>query len=163
MANNKWSRPDAPPPPAFLGKKERDFAKQITDELIEGVIGQQIVYYAISMAHTNFHPLYGESMNKTFLPPIRVYALVSWKGETTETKDGYLDKLSKVTVHFSKRRLTEDQDLYVREGDFVKYGDRYYEIVDLNEPKEMFGQTAHKVEITANCIQVREGMFFPGE
>jgi hypothetical protein len=40
-----------------------------------------------------------------------------------------------IMVHFHKRRLTEDQDLYVREGDFVLYGDFYYEIVKLSEPK----------------------------
>ena len=38
--DNKWSRPAAPPPPLFLGKKERDLVKQINDELIEKVIGQ---------------------------------------------------------------------------------------------------------------------------
>ena len=33
--DNKWSKPDAPPPPLFLGKKERDLVKQINDELVE--------------------------------------------------------------------------------------------------------------------------------
>jgi hypothetical protein len=42
--DNKWERPDAPPPQLFLGKKERDLVKQVNDELIERVIGQQIVY-----------------------------------------------------------------------------------------------------------------------
>ena len=36
--DNKWSKPDAPPPPLFLGKKERDLVKQINDELVEKVI-----------------------------------------------------------------------------------------------------------------------------
>ena len=46
---NKWSRPDAPPPPLFLGEKERDLVKQVNDELIERVIGQVIAYYPISL------------------------------------------------------------------------------------------------------------------
>jgi len=67
MADNEWTQPDAPPPPLFLGKKERDFVKQVNDELIERIIGQGIFYYPISMEHTNFHPLYGEAIEKTFL------------------------------------------------------------------------------------------------
>ncbi len=62
-------------------------------------------------------------------------------------------------VHFHKRRLTEDQDLFVREGDFVLYGDIYYEIVKLIEPRQLFGQIQHKFEISAKCVKAREGLF----
>ena len=158
-SKNKWSRPANPPPPLFVGKKERDLIKQVNDELIERVIGQQVVYYPISLEHTNFHPLYGEAIEKTFLPPVRVYALVEWKGQETTTTSLGVDRRSSITVHFHKRRLTEDQDLFVREGDFVLYGSFYYEIVKLVEPKEIFGQVEHKTEITAECIRARGSLF----
>ena len=159
MADNKWSQPDAPPPPLFIGKKERDLVKQVNDELIERVIGQQVLYYPISLEHTNFHSLYGEAIKKTFLPPIRVYALVDWQGHETSTTNYGVDRRSSLTVHFHKRRLTEDQDLFVREGDFVLYGSFHYEIVDLNEPRQIFGQVDHKVQVTAQCIRARKGLF----
>jgi len=155
----KWSKPASPPPPLFIGKKERDLIKQVNDELIERVIGQQIVYYPISLEHTNFHSLYGEAIEKTFLPPVRVYAMVEWKGQETTTTHLGVDRRSSITVHFHKRRLTEDQDLFVREGDFVLYGSLYYEIVKLVEPKEIFGQVEHKMEITAECIRARGSLF----
>ncbi len=41
---DEWKKPKSPPPPLFLGKKERDLVKQVNDELIEKVIGQQILY-----------------------------------------------------------------------------------------------------------------------
>jgi hypothetical protein len=160
MADDKWKKPDQPPPPMFFGEKERDLVKQINDEIIERVVGQQILYFAIDIAHTNFHPLYGEAIEKTFLPPLRVYALVEYQGvETTHMNNIALDKATKISVKFHKRRLTEDQDLFAREGDFVKYGDIYYEIVKLNEPKLLFGQTEHRFEIQADCIRAREGLF----
>ena len=159
MAENKWSQPSQSPPPLFVGKKERDLIKQVNDELIERVIGQQVLYYAISLEHTQFHSLYGEAVRKTFLPPVRVYAIVEWKGHETTTTNFGIDRRSSLTVHFHKRRLTEDQDLFVREGDFVLYGNNYYEITTLNEPKEIFGQVEHKVEISAECIKAREGLF----
>ena len=159
MANNKWSQPSQPPPPLFIGKKERDLIKQVNDELIERVIGQQVLYYAISLEHTQFHSLYGEAVRKTFLPPVRVFAIVEWKGHETTTTNFGIDRRSSLTVHFHKRRLTEDQDLFVREGDFVLYGNNYYEITTLNEPKEIFGQADHKIEISAECIKARESLF----
>jgi|TARA_E500000305_G_C3937630_1_gene195896 hypothetical protein len=159
MADNKWSQPKKPPPPLFLGKKERDYVKQVNDELIENVIGQQLLYYPISLEHTDYHPIYGEAIKKTFFNPIRVYALVEWQGYETETTNLGVDRKSKITVHFHKRRLTEDQDLFVREGDFVAYGDSYYEITTLNEPKQIFGQINHQMEISAECVKAREGLF----
>ena len=144
----------------FVGKKERDLVKQVNDELIERVVGQQILYYPISLEHTNFHPLYGEAIEKSFLPPVRVYALVEWESlETSWANKIGVDKKASIVVHFHKRRLTEDQDLFVRVGDFVLYGDIYYEIVSLSEPKQLFGQVDHRVEISAKCIRAREGLF----
>ena len=64
-----------------------------------------------------------------------------------------------ITVHFHKRRLVEDQDLFVREGDFIAYGENFYEITSLKEPKEIFGQADRRVEISAECIKSREGLF----
>ena len=157
--SNEWNRPDAPPPPLFTGKKEKDFVKQINDEVIERVIGQGIFYYPISIEHTEFHEVYGEAITKTFLPPIRVHALIEWTEYITETGKFGVDRRRAISVHFHKRRLTEDQNLYVREGDFVKYGDLFYEIVSLSEPQELFGQNDTKMEIVAKCIRAREGKF----
>tara|TARA_R100000008_G_C3586733_1_gene173042 strand:- start:1678 stop:2169 length:492 start_codon:yes stop_codon:yes gene_type:complete len=156
---NKWSQPSSPPPPLFLGEKERNLVKQVNDELIEHVIGQVIAYYPIDLEHTNFHPLYNEAVVKSFLPPVRVYGLVEFQGQETTTDSFGIDKMTKINIHFHKRRLTEDQDLFVREGDFVLYGKTYYEIVALKEPKELFGQADRRMEIIAECIRAREGLF----
>ena len=157
---NKWTQPSAPPPPLFTGKAERDLVKQVNDELIERVIGQTVVYYPIDIEHTNFHDLYGESLRKSFLPPVRVHALVEFEGIRTKYTAGIgMDKDASITVHFHKRRLTEDQDLYVREGDFVRYGSIYYEIVKLTEPKLLFGQAEFRFEIQATCVRARDGLF----
>ena len=161
MADN-WEQPDAPPPPLFLGEKERNIVKQINDELIERVIGQTILYYPISVEHTSFHEVYGEAIEKVFADPVRVNVLVEWDGYQTTTTNLGVDRRSSLTVHFHKRRLFEDQDLYVSEGDFIVYGDTYYEIVTLNEPRQLFGQIQHKVEISVKCVKARQGLFDNG-
>ena len=158
--DNKWSQPASPPPPLFTGQKEKDFVKQVNDELIERVIGQEIVYYPLDIEHTNYHPLYGEAIEKTFLPPVRVHALIEWEGlDSAYSENIGIDKVTAMTIHFHKRRLTEDQDLYVREGDMVFYGSHYYQIVSLKQPTQLFGQSDYKMEIAAKCIIAREGTF----
>ena len=158
--DNKWNKPSSPPPPMFFGEKERDLVKQVNDEIIERVVGQQILYFPLDLEHTNYHPIYGEAIEKTFLPPVRVHALVEYQGIETSDMEGIaIDKSTKVKVMFHKRRLTEDQDLFVREGDFVRYGEIFYEIVKLMEPKLLFGQVEHRFEIQAECIRSRDGLF----
>ena len=146
MSDNEWSRPESPPPPLFLGKKERDLVTQVNDP--------------IDLETTNFHELYGEAIEKTFLPPVRVYALVNFDDETTTYMDSVgVDGTSQITVHFHKRRLTEDQDMFVREGDFVLYGDHYYEIMKLSSARKLFGQINQTFEISALCKRARKGLF----
>ena len=160
MSDNEWSRPASPPPPLFLGEKERNLVKQVNDELVEKVIGQQILYYPIDMETTNFHELYGEAIEKTFLPAVRVYALVNFDEEGSSYLDSVgIDGSSQITVHFHRRRLTEDQDLFVREGDFVLYGERYYEIVKTSSSRKLFGQVNQTFEISATCKRARKGLF----
>lgn len=156
--SNKWTRPDAPPGPLYFNGKERDFVKQINDEIIERIINEQILYYAIDENFTNYHSVYGEAIEKNFLPPIKINALVAWEGLKTSVNK-YSDSIQKIKVGFHKRRLVEDQDCFVRLGDFVCYGDSHYQIIKLSEDKQLFGQIDHKFEITADCIRAREGSF----
>ena len=156
--DNKWTKPTNPPPPLFLGEKERDLVKQVNDELLERVIGQQILYIPVSTERSNFHHLYGESIEKSFLPPIRIYALVEFEGIITTTENFGLDKQNNITVRFHQRRLHEDQNVFVREGDFVMYGENFYEIVSLSNERQLFGQIEHKFQIVAKCIRARKGL-----
>jgi len=157
---SEWERPTQPPAPMFLGEKEKDLVKQINDEIIERVVGQQLLYFPIDVDSTDFHPIYGEAIEKNFMHPIRVFALVEYQGvETSDMENIALDKATKIKVNFHKRRLTEDQSLFVREGDFVRFGEIFYEIVKLIEPKILFGQPESRFEVGAECIRARDGLF----
>ena len=168
MAENRWTQPASPPPPLFVGKAERDFVKQINDEIIEHVIGQQLLYFPIDRETTNYNDLYGEAIHKTFLSPIRVYSLVEYNGSDRVQEEYGYDNVYNITIHFHKRRLTQDQDLFVRLGDFVQYDQMYFEIVDVFEPRYLFGQDSDfadgtSLEVSAVCRQARTGLFNPGK
>jgi hypothetical protein len=86
--------------------------------------------------------------------------LVEFNDEATSYLQGIgVDSDATITVYFHKRRLTEDQDLFAREGDFILYGKTYYEIVKLSEPRKLFGQVGHTFEIAATCRRARKGLF----
>jgi len=160
---SEWERPTQPPSPMFFGEKEKNLVKQINDEIIERVVGQQVLYFPIDVESTDFHPIYGEAIEKNFLHPIRVFALVEFQGvETSDMENIALDKATKIKVNFHKRRLAEDQNLFVREGDFVRFGEVFYEIVKLLEPKILFGQPETRFEVGAECIRARDGLFNAG-
>lgn len=166
MAQNKWTQPTQPPPPLFVGKAERNFVKQLNDEVIERIVGQQVLYFPMDEKRTNYHAVYGEAINKTFLPPVRVYSLVEYSGPTRVQEEYGFDNLYSINIHFHKRRLTEDQDLFVRLGDFVQYDQMFFEIVDTFEPRYLFGQDSDfadgtSMEVTAVCRQTRSGIFNP--
>jgi hypothetical protein len=78
--------------------------------------------------------------------------------EVLQTKAG-IDRVQKINVYFHRKRLTEDQKLIVRIGDFVYYDGDYYEIVETRGSKRLFGQDGQKYEISATCIKARENMF----
>ena len=70
------------------------------------------------------------------------------------TKNGILPQLASAA-----KSDDGDNRKGVREGDFVLYGDYYYEIVKLSEDTKLFGQVQHGFEISARCRRARKGLF----
>ena len=146
-------------PTMFVGDKEKNFAKQIADEVGERIVNQTIIYFPLDTHKTQYHPVYGEALVKKFHAPVEVKAYVAWKGVESENNMFSLDKIPSIEVYFHARRLREDLDGEVREGDFILYGRDYYEIAKLDEPKRLYGDTSKKVEIMAVCVKARSGTF----
>jgi hypothetical protein len=118
------------------------------------------LYYPIDINTTEYDELYGESPVKNFLPPVECKALVEWQGSTTSHESGIgLEKTIEVTVRFQKRRISDEKNIFIREGDFILYSGIYFEIVKLEQPDELFGQQDKKFAIYATCKRARQGMF----
>jgi len=157
---NKWSQPTAPPSPLFTGQKERDFVKRVNDEIQERIIGQSVLYFPIDIENSPRDDVYNESIDKLFKSPVQCYAAVEWlKSETYYEAGVAIDQKAKITVKFERRRLNEDKNLNVAVGDFLKYGELYFEIKKITTVNELFGQQNQKYEISCDCIQARKGLF----
>ena len=73
--------------------------------------------------------------------------------------DFYYPKNARFTYDDNYIVFEDDQNLYVREGDFVLYNGFYFEVVKLSEQRLLFGQAGHEFEISARCRRARKGLF----
>lgn len=130
----------------------------ITKELIKDVAGQKIFYYSISASRTNAHPVYDESPNKVFDPPIEIEALVGAPEYGTTVTETGIDQTFKIEVYIQWRDIV-DKGIEVIMGDFFTYGDITYEISSVNFMKPIYGQIEHKDGVKVTGVKAREGMF----
>ena len=166
-SQNRWTQPLQPPPPLFVGAAERNFVKQINDEVIEKVIGQQILYFPVDVDRTNYN-FYGEALEKNFLSPVRAYCLTAYMdSERVQGVYGY-DNVRMIESRFNDRRISQDQDLFLRIGDFVQYDETFFEIIDVAaSAKNLFGQDTgfadgYMQSRSITCREARLGLFDPG-
>ena len=50
-------------------------------------------------------------------------------------------------------------DVKLKEGDVVRYGESFFEITELIEERELFGQNEFRFEVRATCSKLRDGAF----
>jgi hypothetical protein len=142
----------------FVGQSEVDFFNGITKELIQKVVGQKIIYYAISEEHTNTHRLYDEAIKKTSWRPVEINALILFNEPLQTVTQFSIDTIYSIEVYFHIHELRE-RKVIPREGDFVKFGDILYEIEKLNKPQIVYGQIENQVMTKAICRVSRKSQF----
>jgi hypothetical protein len=142
----------------FVGLEEINFFDGITKELLQRIVGQKVIYYAISDEHTNTHRLYDEAIKKTSYRPVEVNALILFNEPLQTATQFSIDTLYSIEVYFHIHELRE-RNVIPREGDFVKFGDILYEIEKLNKPQIVYGQVENQVMVKAACRSSRKSQF----
>lgn len=145
--------------PLFSTEKEYDFFNIQIKEYIQKIIGQRVIYYPLSLEHTQVHDIYDEAIEKVWLPPIQTYALVQFIEPQQSTTSFGHDTRYGLEIFWHKLELKE-RKLNANAGDIVEYGGKYFEITSITEPQFTFGQINQPVMVKAICQNVREG-FFP--
>ena len=137
-------------PRLFLGQKEADFFSDLTKEIIKDVAGQKIFYYTVREDLSDVHDVYEEAMHKIFNPPILIECLVDWQpSEVKTTKFGH-EQIKVITAYLHHRDLI-DRDIEVRQGDFISYGEFFFEITSYIYDKLVYGQVERvsSIKLTA--------------
>jgi len=145
----------------FITTRELEFISNITKELIQGVVEEEVKYYAISLERTKINHLYEEAVKKIWQAPVAVNALVLYDQQATVAGRYSLDSKYTIEIYFHKAEL-EDRNVFAQEGDFVEYGGIFYEITSATQPQIVFGQINNKVMVKCTCVPSREGQFAAG-
>lgn len=142
----------------FVTNKELAFIGKITKELIQKVVGQEVVYYAILADQTKANDLYNEAVKKVWAPPVKCNALVYWENTTEQITNLPPDSKSNIDVYFHTLELKE-RLVDAKMGDFVRFGPITYEILSVTQPQIVFGLIDQKVMTKCNCTPARQGQF----
>lgn len=127
-------------------------------ELIQGTVAQEIIYYAISYEESSVHDVYDESIRKEYMTPIRINARVEFEQVATNMKDGHLDSNYTLAVSCHADEL-RDRNVNPREGDFIEYGQKFFEVSSIGTIEPTFGQINNKLTVKLTCVPSREGQF----
>lgn len=142
----------------FINDQEINFFNVIAKELIQDIVGQKLVYYAISDQYTKSDDLYGEAIKKTVCTPVEINALVSYEDPAQTVTNFSVDTVYNIECYFLLDELKE-RGVIPRVGDFVQYGKTFFEIQQLTAPDLVYGEIDHKEQIRAICQVAREGQF----
>lgn len=142
----------------FFTTREISFCSDIAKELMVDVAGQRIIYYPISELKNKNHPLYNENLNKVFDNPIELPALINSPENAPQAGIFGPEQINKLEVFIHHQDMV-DKGINVTTGDFMKYGDVFYEIAALSRLQNMFGQTEYPIGFKLDLVQARRGQF----
>jgi hypothetical protein len=148
-------------PRKFVGTREVEFINSITRELHQHVVDEEIYYYAILLDKTEVDDLYNEAVRKAWAAPVKVTARVLYDNPTTKSGLFGPDSEYASEVYFHTQEL-DQRNLRPREGDFVEYGQIFYEITSVTRPQLIFGQVNNKLMTKCKLTPSREGQFQAG-
>jgi hypothetical protein len=145
----------------FVGTREIAFVNSIIRELHQHVVDEEVMYYAVLLDKTKTDDLYNEAIKKTWAAPVRCTARVLYDNPTTKSGLWGSDSDYASEVYFHTQELNE-RNLKPREGDFIEYGQQYYEITSVTKPQLIFGQVNNKLMTKCKLVVAREQQFSNG-
>jgi len=140
----------------FITPREIDFISDLTKEINKDVIGQKIFYYKVRSDLTDIHEVYEEAITKVFDPPIEVEARVNWDPSSIKTTKFGSEMMKTIEVYIHYRDIL-DRGLELKEGDYLSFGDIFFEITSASFTALIFGQVEYKTGIKLACKQARKG------
>jgi hypothetical protein len=142
----------------FITTRELGLVDSWTRELVQDIVQQSIIYYAISVDESDVHPVYEEAVVKEFLTPIRINARVEFTQLAAKAEGSTLDSTYGLDVELHSDECRQ-RNLVPREGNFVEFGQVVFEITSVGHAQPTFGQINDKLAYKLTCVPSRQGQF----
>ena len=112
--------------PKFLVGRDINFFRNVARELVDTVVENTCVLFKINLNETRVN-IYGEAMNKTWHPGIKLYTLIDKEPESARYDGFGADTDQNITFKFD-RLLCEERNAYPEIGDVIFFNEGYFEI-----------------------------------
>lgn len=122
----------------FGSKRDINFFKSISRELLEDIVSTQCGYYKVMLDQTQPN-VYGESLSKYFMGPVLLNCLIERSDFTAVASELGPDYNRDVTFRFLKDHLV-DANVVPEAGDVIMYNELYYEVDGVNENQLVLGK-----------------------
>lgn len=145
----------------FITERELAFISRINKELIQKVVGQEVSYFEIDLQKSKANRLYDEAIEKVWKPPVLVNARVLWDNPSATSTNFGIDSKYTAEVYFHRDEL-DNRNVSPKEGDFLEFGQVFFEITSVTTPQIVFGQVNNRIMTKCICVPSREGQFQSG-
>ena len=122
----------------FGSQNDFKLIRKMNRALLKDIIQQEAVYYKISLEDTQSN-IYGESLHKTFLPPVLINCLLT-TSELTATADEFGPDIQRILSFAFLRDDLVDASLIPEIGDIIMVYENYYEVDLVKENQYFFGK-----------------------
>jgi len=134
----------------FFQKPSYDFFNSMRYSFVHDVV-QQYVYYIPVDYELNKSNVYGESKNKIFQKPIKIYCIVDNEDPTPNQDNQLVESDWNVSVYLAPEDVNA-KGIYIKDGDVMMFDGKFYEIKN-----HILGQKYPFYKVTC---QLARGEFF---
>ncbi len=145
----------------FFDKRTEKFINNINAELIEVVMMQPIIYYSVEGSLTNADDVYGESQSKTYRQPVLLYGRILYNEPIVVSGQFSTENQYSLGVYLQNERIEKDLGVRPKIGDYLQFGEKYYEVTSVKYPQFVGGIPQFKLGVTLECISSRQSNFNP--
>jgi hypothetical protein len=138
--------------PKFVLGRDVDFFKSIARELVDDVVQNIITLFKVNINETKVN-IYGEAMNKTWMPGVNLYALVDREPESARYEGFGADTDQNITFKVDRFKC-EEVNVYPEVGDVILYNNGYFEIDNTSEIQYAGGQPYNSFSIVISAFMV---------
>ena len=138
--------------PKFISDRDVEFFKSIARELVDDVVQNIITLFKINLNETKVN-IYGEAMNKTWMPGVNLYALVDREPESARYEGFGSDTDQSITFKVDRFKC-EEINVYPEIGDVILYNNSYFEIDNTDEVQFAGGQPYNSFSIVIAAFMV---------
>jgi len=122
----------------FGSKRDFNLFVKVNRELLKDIVEQEVLLYKLSISDSITN-IYGESLQKTFLEPVKLNCLIT-RGDQVIDIDEFGPDLGREASFALLKRDLEDIQLVPEVGDILMWHEDYYEVDTIRENQLFYGR-----------------------